>query len=102
MIQCEQCEHFHRDESGDISFSCNPFSNIKEPECIQKWQFIKTNQLVALYQATVESHRRLMPMQEKMLKVVERELEDMNEGEKWKLPEEDEPWKSSDDEESAW
>lgn len=100
MIQCDQCEHFHRSEDGEISFSCNPFSTIKEPECLQKWQFVKLNQLVTLYQTTVESHRRLMPMQEKMLKVVEKELEDMNEGEKWKAPDEDEPWKN--DDETIW
>jgi hypothetical protein len=46
--------------------------------------------MVATYQATLEYYRRLAPMQEKMLKVVEREMEDMNEAEKWKVDDEEE------------
>jgi len=94
MIQCEQCEYCHRNENGQVSFSCDPFGTIKEPECLAKWQLIKINQMVSAYQATLAYYRKLAPMQEKMFKVMEREIDDMNEGEKWKV-EEDE-----DDEES--
>ena len=90
MIQCEDCEFFHRGESGNVSFSCDPFKNVKEPECLAKWHLIKMNQMVAAYQATLEYYRRLAPMQEKMFKVMEREIDDMNESEKWKVPDEDE------------
>jgi len=90
MIQCQDCEHYHKGPNGEISFSCDPFSTIKEPECLQKWQLIKINQMVASYQATLEYYRKLAPMQEKMFKVVERELDDMNEGEKWKVEDDDE------------
>ena len=90
MMQCKDCRHFHRSESGEISFSCDPFSNIVEPECLVKWQLIKINQMVASYQATLDYYRKLAPMQEKMFKVVERELGDMNESEKWKIADEDE------------
>jgi hypothetical protein len=61
-----------------------------EPECILKWQLVKINQMVSSYQATLNYYRKLAPMQEKMFKVMERELDDMNEGEKWKVDEEDE------------
>jgi hypothetical protein len=90
MLQCSDCEYFHRDPSGEISFRCDPFSTIKEPECLLKWQLIKINQMTASYQATLEYYRKLAPMQEKMFKVVERELDDMNESEKWKVDDEDE------------
>ena len=89
MIQCENCECFHRSPAGDVSFSCDPFSNIKESECLQKWQLMKINQMVAAYHATLEYYRKLGPMQEKMFKVVERELDDLDESEKWKVDEDD-------------
>lgn len=89
MIQCKDCEFFKRDENGQIAFGCDPFGNIKEPECLVKWQLIKTNQMVAAYQATLEYYHKLAPMQEKMFKVMERELDDMNEAEKWKVDDEE-------------
>lgn len=90
MIQCKDCEFFKRSEDGQIAFACDPFSNIKEPECLVKWHLIKTNQMVAAYQATLEYYHKLAPMQEKMFKVMERELDDMNEAEKWKVDEDEE------------
>ena len=96
MLQCSECEFFQRLPDGEIRFACDPFSTIKEPECLAKWQLIKINQMVATYEATLENNRRLAPMQEKIFKVVERELDDMNEAEKWKQDDEDEedeePW----------
>lgn len=89
MIQCSECEFFQRQPSGEVSFRCDPFTTVKEPECLMKWQLIKVNQMVATYQATLEYYRKLAPMQEKMFKVVQRELDDMNEGEKWKAPEDE-------------
>jgi hypothetical protein len=89
MIQCKDCEHFHRGENGEISFSCDPFNNIKEPECLTKWQLIKINQMVAGYQATLRYYERFAPMQEKMFKLMENEIDDMSESEKWKTSDED-------------
>ena len=91
MIQCKDCEFFKRNEAGEIAFACDPFSTIKEPECLAKWQLLKINQMVATYHATLEYYRKLAPMQEKMLKVVQRELDDMNESDKWKADDEEEP-----------
>jgi hypothetical protein len=88
MIQCETCEYFKRGASGEVSFSCDPFSNVKEPECLQKWQLIKINQMVAGYQATLNYYHKLAPMQEKMFKAMEREIDEMNEADKWKVPDE--------------
>ena len=98
MIQCKDCEFFKRGEDGQIAFGCDPFGNIKEPECLVKWQLIKTNQMVAAYQATLEYYHKLAPMQEKMFKVMEREIDDMNEAEKWKVDVEDENEDENEDE----
>jgi hypothetical protein len=96
MIQCKDCQYFHRSETGEISFSCDPFSTIVEPECLTKWQLIKLNQMVAGYQATLDYYRKLAPMQEKMFKVMERELDDLNEADRWKVEDEE------DEEEPPW
>ena len=85
MIQCQNCEFFQRSPSGEITFACDPFTNIKEPDCLAKWQLIKINQMVASYQATLSYYRKLAPMQEKMFKVMERELDTLNESEQWKI-----------------
>ena len=90
MIQCKDCEFYKRGDDGAIAFSCDPFENIKEPDCLAKWQLIKINQLVATYQATLEYYRKLAPMQEKMFKVMERELDDISEADKWKVDEAEE------------
>ncbi len=90
MIQCKDCELFSRGPNGELSFQCDPFGTVKEPECLQKWLLIKTNQMAANYQATLDYYRKLAPMQEKMFKVMERELDDMNDAESWKIEEDDE------------
>ena len=100
MIQCLECQYFHRDEAGRISFSCDPFINIVEPECLQKWQLIKINQMVEAYQATLGYYTKLAPMQDKLFKVMERELDEMSEGEKWKS-EQDDP-EDENDEPPTW
>ena len=107
MIQCVDCEHYHRGEDGEIGFSCDPFTTILEPECLAKWQLIKMNQLVAGYQSTVAYYERFAPMQEKMFRMMEREMDDMSEADQWKYEEDDdnndndndndenEPWRES-------
>ncbi len=90
MIQCENCEFFHRGEDGEIAFSCDPFSTVKEPECIAKWQMIKLNQMVSCYQSTLRYYEKFAPMQEKMFDMMEREIDDMSESDKWKVDDDDE------------
>ncbi len=103
MIQCKECEHYHRGEGGEISFTCDPFGTIREPECLQKWQLLKINQMVASYQATLAYYQKLAPMQEKMFKVMERELDDMSESERWKVEEDDDDQDDQDDQdEEKW
>jgi hypothetical protein len=71
-----------------LAFGCDPFSNVKEPECINKWLLLKLNMMVGAYQATLSYYRRLAPLQERMFKHVEQELDDMDESDKWKLQDE--------------
>ncbi len=97
MIQCSECEFFQRGPDGQVAFRCDPFTNIKEPECLAKWQLIKINQMVASYQGTLNYYRKLAPMQEKMFKFMEREIEDISEADKWKVDEEDEYGLGADD-----
>lgn len=90
MIQCQDCEYFERGPNGQIRLKCDPFSTIKEPECLRKWTLIKVDQMVASYQAMMKSQQRLAPLQEKMFKFMEREMDDIDEAEKWRMPGEDE------------
>ena len=89
MIQCSDCEFFKRGESGEVGFSCDPFDNIKEPDCLLKWQLIKINQMVAGYQATMKYNEKMAPLQEKVFNMMEREIDAIDEAEKWKNDDED-------------
>ena len=85
MIQCNQCEHFQRGPGGQIRLTCDPFSTIKEPECLNKWQLIKIDLMVQAYHATLDMYRRLAPLQEKMFRHMEREIDDADEADRWKI-----------------
>ena len=98
MINCRECEFCKVSKDGHLSFACDPFSNVKEPECVQKWMLLKVNMMVEAYQATLEYYRRLAPLQERMFKHVERELDDMDESEKWKIEDDQEEEQGSDSE----
>jgi len=74
-----------------MTFKCDPFTNIKEPECLTKWQLLRTSELtqrvermVAAYEATLEVYKRLEPLQEKMFRHMEREIDDAEESDSWK------------------
>lgn len=89
MIQCSDCEYFYRGPDGQVVFRCDPFSTIKEPECLAKWQLVKIDTMVRAYQATLEIYNRLAPMQEKMFKHMEDEINDVEEAENWKYQQDD-------------
>jgi hypothetical protein len=106
MLQCSDCEHCTRGPGEELRFTCDPFSNIKEQECLVKWQLLKLSEqgqkidrLVAAYEATVEMYRRLAPLQEKMFRHMEREIKDVEEGDRWKYDPENEEEADEDDEE---
>ncbi len=90
MIQCSDCEFFHRAPNGTVTFRCDPFSNVKEPECLVKWQLLKLDTMVRSYQATLQMYERLAPMQEKMFRHMEHEMDEQEDSDAWKYGEGDE------------
>lgn len=97
MIQCKDCEFCQTDPDGKRSFKCDPFSNIKEPECITKWQLIRLDMLVASYQGMLNWYGKLAPLQDKIIRYMQREIDEIDETERWKLDvDEDEPEEEGD------
>ncbi len=88
MIQCKDCEFCQTGPGGRRVFKCDPFVNIKEPECIAKWQLIRLDMLVASYQGMLKWQSKLAPLQDKIFKYMQREIEDMDESERWRLDDE--------------
>ena len=89
MIQCKECELCNFGPDGQRTFKCDPFSNVKEPECLAKWQLIRLDMLVSSYQGMLKWYNKMAPMQDKLFKYMEREIDTMDETEKWKLNDEE-------------
>ena len=87
MIQCKDCEFCVITSDNHRTFKCDPFSTIKEPECLAKWQLIRLDMLVASYQGMLKMQQNMAPLQDKILKYMQRELEDLDESDKWKTDE---------------
>ncbi len=96
MIQCKDCELCEFGPDGKRTFKCDPFSNIKEPECIAKWQLIRLDMLLASYQSMLHWYDKLAPVQNKLMKYMKKELEEMDETERWKVEEDNEEEENSD------
>lgn len=97
MIQCVDCEYYASGPDGQRMFKCDPFVNVKEPECLVKWQILRLDMLLSTYRGLISQQRRMAPMQNKIMKYIERELEDLDESDKWKFGGEDEPETQDDD-----
>lgn len=97
MIQCVDCEFADVQPDGTVKVRCNPLVNIKEPECLAKWQLMRLEALVQAYSATVNQYRRLAPLQEKMMKMMEREIDEVEEADAWKLQYDDDDENEDDD-----
>ena len=97
MLQCRDCEFFHPNPHAGpgtlpdpSQFTCDPFSTIKEPECLMKWQLIQLGTAARAHQATLDMYRRLAPLQEKMFKHMEREIDEADDSDSWKNGNDDE------------
>jgi len=90
MLQCQDCEHFSRDDKGRVKLGCDPFSTIKEPECLQKWQLLRLDALLQSYQMTMQWQQKLAPMQKKILDFMKREMDDIDDADQWKQTDENE------------
>ncbi|MHC4610121.1 MAG: hypothetical protein ACYS7M_07215, partial [Planctomycetota bacterium] len=91
-------EFFSVGSDGKAQLLCDPLSTIKEPECLAKWQFVKLDAMVQAYMATVEMYRRLAPLQERMFRHMQRELDETEEADAWKFGAEDDEDEGDDDE----
>ena len=91
MIQCKDCEFYEEGPTGTKMFKCDPFMNIKEPECLAKWQILRLDMLLASYRGVISQQQRMAPMQAKIMKYIERELNDLDESDKWKFTDDPEP-----------
>jgi hypothetical protein len=89
MIQCKDCEFCEISPDGKRTFKCDPFVNIKEPECIAKWQLIRLDMLLASYQSMLRWYGKLAPLQDKIFKYMKRELEDLDDADSWKSDDQD-------------
>lgn len=96
MIQCKDCEYLVRGPGDQMTFNCDPFATIKESECLLKWQLlrvdaqlVKLDTMVRAYQATLQMYKRIAPLQEKMIKHMEREIDEVEEADSWKYEEEE-------------
>ena len=67
-------------------------TNIKEPECLAKWQLLRLNTLIQQHERLQQVYDRLAPMQEKLFNYMEREIDEQEDTESWKrsLDEDDE------------
>jgi hypothetical protein len=99
MIQCDKCELCEIGPDGRKMFKCDPFSSVKEAECIAKWQLIRLDMLLGSYQSMLKWYSKLGPLQDKIFKYVQREISDIEESEGWKL---DEPPEGEEDSDTAY
>lgn len=94
MIQCKDCELCEFGPEGRRTLKCDPFTNIKEPECIAKWQLIRLDMLLSSYQGMLKWYGKLAPLQDKLIKFMQREINELDDADSWKFnepePEEDE------------
>ncbi len=95
MIQCKDCEFCEMGSDNRRVFKCDPFVNVKEAECIAKWQLIRLDMLLVTYSRMQQMQEKMAPLQDKLFKYMEREINDIDESDKWKI-DDDEPHNEDD------
>ena len=99
MIQCKDCEFCEMGPGDKRTFKCDPFTNIKEPECIAKWQLIRLDMLLASYQGMLKWYGKMAPLQDKIIQFMQREINELDEADQWKTDDDDEPEEEEEEEE---
>ncbi len=89
MIQCKDFELCEMGPGDKRTFKCDPFTNIKEPECIAKWQLIRLDMLLASYQGMLKWYGKMAPLQDKIIQFMQREINELDEADQWKLDDEE-------------
>ena len=85
MLRCKECEFYATNRDGSPRLTCDPFSTIREPECLMKLQLVQLTTMARSHQATLEMYQRLAPLQEKMFRHMEREIDESEAADQWKL-----------------
>jgi len=91
MLQCKDCEFGEVDDQGNVRLRCNPLTNIKEPECLMKWQLVRLDLMTRAYMATIREYKKIAPIQKKLYRRMSQEMDEMDEADRWKHPDEEEP-----------
>ena len=60
-----------------------------------KWQLLRLDLLVSQHQTTLSWQQKMAPMQNKIFKYIQRELDDIDEADRWKFEDLDGPNGSS-------
>lgn len=97
MLRCEDCEFFSRRADGTPRLACDPFATIKEPECLAKWQIYQLTTIARAHEATLDMHNKLAPLQEKMFRHMECEIDEAEEAESWKYHDGDDDFDDDDE-----
>jgi hypothetical protein len=90
MIQCRDCDLCDVAPDGGVQFRCNPFTNIKEPECLLKHQLLRLDMMTRAYVSTIAEYRKIAPLQERLYRHMSREMDEMDDADSWKQPPPDE------------
>ncbi len=99
MIQCKDCEFCEMGPCDKRTFKCDPFTNIKEPECIAKWQLIRLDMLLASYQGMLKWYGKMAPLQDKIIQFMQREINELDEADQWKTDDDDDEPEEEEEEE---
>lgn len=89
MIQCTECEFYEEGPGGEVRFKCNPFATVKEPECVTKHQLLRLDMMTRAYLSLVAEYKKLAPLQQKLYRHMSREVDEMEEADRWKYGEEE-------------
>jgi len=89
MIQCKDCEFCEMGPDGQVSLKCNPFGDIKESDCLLKWQLLRLDLMTRAFMATIAEYKRIAPLQEKLYRHMSREVDEADEADKWKQPDDE-------------
>jgi hypothetical protein len=90
MLMCKDCEFCRIGQDGQVQITCNPFTNIKEPECLLKHQLLRLDVMTRAYMTTIAEYKKIAPLQEKLYRHMSREVDEMDEADKWKRASEEE------------
>lgn len=97
MLRCEDCEFFKRLPDGSPHLACDPYSTIKEPECLAKWELRQLQIIADAHRATLDMHRRFAPLQQKLFKHLEKEIDETEDADRWKYDPSDDASDEDDD-----